>query len=449
MDVYVRRVCLTVVLLTVCFDAGTADAEPATRPPNIVLIMADDLGYECIGANGSEYKTPNLDRLAERGVRFTNCFANPLCTPSRVKIMTGMYNVRNYTRFGELPRDQTTFAHQLKQAGYATAVAGKWQLGKQTDSPRHFGFEQSCLWQHTRGRKRKGSKHDSRYPNPALEINGKAVDYTDGQYGPQVCTDFLCTFIEENRDRPFLAYYPMILTHCPFVPTPDSPDWDPADRGSKSYKGDAKYFPDMVAYMDRCVGQIVEKLDALGLLENTLVVFTGDNGTDKPVVTMMNGRQIAGGKGTMTDEGTRVPLIAHWPAVIEGGRVADDLVDFTDVLPTLCEVAGARLPKDYPGDGVSLVPTLRGQGDRDKPWVYIWYRGKVLARNREYMLVGKQNSSQLDFLKYKAPYQPQALDADSLTDQQQAIRDQLQAVIDRLAGERNRDCAKKPGKGGE
>jgi len=401
-------------------------------PPNIVLIMADDLGYECVGANGSEYKTPNLDALAAGGMRFTNCFANPICTPSRVKIMTGQYNVRNYEKFGLLPRNQVTFAHQLKAAGYATAIAGKWQLGPEVDAPQHFGFDQSCLWQHTRKRVRPGTPIDSRYPHPALEINGKEVDYTDGAYGPQVCADFLCDFIEKEKDGPFLVYYPMILTHCPFVPTPDSKDWDPADPGSKTYKGDAIYFSDMVTYMDRAVGQIVDKLDALGLRENTLILFTGDNGTDQPVVTMMDGRKIAGRKGQMSDAGTRAPLIASWPGKIQKGQVSKELVDFTDMMPTLCQATGAALPKGDLGDGVSLMPTLLGQAGRDKPWVYIWYRGEVMARNETYSLVGKQDGSKMRFLQYARAYDPTQLADDQLTAQQQAVRSQLQAVINRL-----------------
>lgn len=420
------RIVLAVLLVLPC-------VAQADRPPNIVLIMADDLGYECIGANGGEYQTPNLDALAAGGVRFTNAFANPICTPSRVKIMTGQYNVRNYVKFGLLPRGETTFAHQLKAEGYATAIAGKWQLGAEPDSPQHFGFDQSCLWQHTRKRTRPGTRIDSRFPNPALEINGEPRDDTDGEYGPQVCADFLCDFIEKEKDGPFLVYYPMILTHCPFVPTPDSKDWDPADRGSKTYKGDAKYFDDMVTYMDKVVGQIVNKLDALGLRENTLILFTGDNGTDQPVVTMMHGREIPGGKGQLNDLGTRVPLIASWPGTIQKGHATDELVDFTDILPTLCEGADAKLPDDDPGDGVSLMPTLLGKADRDKPWVYFWYRGLVSARNKTYALVGRQDGSKMQFLKYTRPYDAKTLDPANLTPAQQDVRARLQAVIDELA----------------
>jgi arylsulfatase A len=412
--------------------ARVAAAEEGKRP-NIVLVMADDLGYECIGANGSEYKTPNLDKLAAGGVRFTNCFANPLCTPSRVKIMTGQYNVRNYVKFGLLPRGEVTFAHQLKKAGYATAIAGKWQLGKEKDAPQHFGFDESCLWQHTRDARHTGTGIDSRFSNPALEINGEPVNYNNGEYGPRVCADFLCTFIEKNKDRPFLVYFPMILTHCPFFPTPDSKDWDPKSKGSPTYKGDAKYFGDMATYMDRSVGQIVAKLDELGLRESTLVIFTGDNGTDKPVVTQMDGRRIVGGKGTMADEGTRVPLIASWPGAIKKGLLTDELVDFTDMMPTLCEATGAALPEGYPGDGRSILPTLRGEPGRDRPWVYVWYRGQVFARNGEYSLVGKTNGKNMRFLQYTRSFDAKELGLDTLTDEQKTIHAQLQGVIDDLA----------------
>ncbi len=375
--------------------AWTASATGAPRPerPNIVLIMADDLGYECLGANGgTSYRTPVLDRLAKTGMRFTHCYAQPLCTPSRVQIMTGLYNVRNYTRFGKLERDQTPFAHLLKKAGYATCVAGKWQLGKEPDSPQHFGFDESCLWQHTRGRT-DDQKRDTRYERPRLEINGRPVDYPVGKYGPAVVTDFICTFMERHKDEPFLVYYPMILTHCPFCPTPDSPDWDPTSKGSKQYKGKAKYFGDMVTYMDKTIGRIVAKLDDLGLSKNTLVLFTADNGTDKPVVSMMAGRRVAGGKGKTTDAGTRVPLIAYWFGVVPTGRRCDDLIDFSDFLPTLCDAAGVSIPKSLNPDGWSFLPQLRGKPGHPREWIYCWYarsgkqsEAKQFARTRRYKL---------------------------------------------------------------
>ena len=414
----------------------------ANDRPNIILIMADDMGYEALSSNGSEScKSPNLDKLAAKGVRFTNCFSNPICTPSRVKLMTGQYNVRNYVKFGWLDREQTTFAHQLKAAGYATAIAGKWQLGRDKDSPQHFGFEQSCLWQHTRsGRSKDGGKTiDRRFVNPQLEFNGVEKDFTNGEYAPQICTDFICDFIDENKKKPFLVYYPMILTHCPFDPTPDSTDWDPKRLGSTTYKGDRndpqRHFRDMVAYADKAVGQIVAQLEKSGVRDNTLIIFTGDNGTDTPIVTPWNGTKVVGGKGTMSDTGTRVPLIASWPAGIQKpGRVVDDLVEFTDVFPTLCEVTGAKLPKNHPGDGASIVPVLRNQADaRRKDWIYIWYRKQVMVRNKQYSFVANQDGSKAALTRYDSPFNGTKLKDSALTKTERALREQFEATIARLA----------------
>ena len=414
----------------------------ANDQPNIILIMADDMGYEALSSNGSEScKSPNLDKLAAKGVRFTNCFSNPICTPSRVKLMTGQYNVRNYVKFGWLDREQTTFAHQLKAAGYATAIAGKWQLGRDKDSPQHFGFEQSCLWQHTRsGRSNEDGKNiDRRFVNPQLEFNGVEKDFTNGEYGPQVCTDFICDFIDKNKKKPFLVYYPMILTHCPFDPTPDSTDWDPKRLGSTTYKGDRndpqRHFRDMVAYADKAVGQIVSQLEKSGLRDNTLIIFTGDNGTDTPIVTPWNGKKVVGGKGTMSDTGTRVPLIVNWPAGIrKAGRVVDDLVEFTDVFPTICEVTGAKLPKNHPGDGASIVPVLRNQaGARKKDWVYIWYRKQVMVRNKQYSFVANQDGSNVALTRYKGSFNGKKLKDSDLTKTERALKKQFEATIARLA----------------
>ena len=145
--------------------------------------MADDLGYETIGANsGTSYETPNLDRLAATGVRFTHCYSQPLCTPTRVRLMTGLSNVRNYTAFGQINTSASTFANRLKTAGYATCVAGKWQLGRDRDLPPTFGFDEACLWQHLH--------RPPRYANPGLEINSEEKDFHDGEYGPDVINDY-------------------------------------------------------------------------------------------------------------------------------------------------------------------------------------------------------------------------------------------------------------------
>lgn len=440
---------------------GFLFAAHAVERPNIVLIMADDMGYEALSVNGSEScSSPHLDKLAATGIRFTNGFSNPICTPSRVKIMTGQYNVRNYVRFGHLDRGQTTFAHQLKAAGYTTCIAGKWQLGREKDAPQHFGFDQSCLWQHTRSGRSKPGRTDRRFVNPMLEINGVEKDYTGGEYGPQVCADFICDFIEANKAESFLVYFPMILTHCPFDPTPDSTDWDPKRLGSTTYKGDQndpqRHFVDMVAYADKLVGQIVAQLEASGVRENTLLIFTGDNGTDTPIVTPWNGRKVVGGKGTMSDTGTRVPFIANWPKGIkEAGRVADDLVEFSDILPTLCEVTGSDFPEEDPGDGVSLVPVLQNISEtRKKESIYMWYRGRsVMVRNKTHSLVCQPDGSAAKFVRYAGPFDGTNVAPDSFTEEELRLKESFEAIRARLAktrlssvAEENRKNIEKPPK---
>ncbi len=403
------------------------------RPPNIVLIMADDLGYECIGADGgTSYKTPVLDRLAKNGMRFEHCYAQPLCTPSRVQIMTGAYNIRNYVQFGKLDRKQTTFAHLLKTSGYATCIVGKWQLGQQADSPRHFGFDESCLWQHTR-------KGTSRYPNPGLEINGKQTNFANGEYAPDVVSDFACDFIERNKDQPFLLYYPMILTHCPSEPTPDSPDWDPANKGSATYKGDPKYFGDMVSYMDKIVGKIVDKLEELNLRENTLVIFTGDNGTDLPIVSVMDGQKIAGAKKKTTDGGTRVPLIVNMPGTILANQVSADLVDFSDFLPTFCQLSSTPMPEDLRVDGQSFWPLLIGETYEPRDSIYCWFSRsgkpgteKIFARNQRYKLY--RSGKFFDIENDRLEQNP--LNSDPLSPDLETTRQLLQKTLDRFADAR-------------
>ncbi|MEX0669168.1 MAG: sulfatase-like hydrolase/transferase [Pirellulales bacterium] len=344
-----------------------AGANGAESPkPNVVLIMADDIGMECFGCYGSEqYRTPHIDRLAERGMRFRHCHSQPLCTPSRVEIMTGLSNVRNYSAFSILNPDQKTFAHRLKDAGYATAVAGKWQLlgaeqhaerfrGKGT-WPKEAGFDHCCLWQVDRV--------GSRYWKPLLYVDGENRQFGPDEYGPVIATNHLLDFMAENRDRPFLAYYPMILVHDPFEPTPDS-----ASRQSKDKQ---KNFEDMVAYMDKLVGRIVAKTEELGIAERTLILFVGDNGTNVGITSTLDGREIRGGKSKTIDAGTHVPLVAYWPGTIPAGRVSDDLIGFTDFLPTLLEAASVEVPEGL--DGRSFLPQLKGDKGDPREALFTYY----------------------------------------------------------------------------
>lgn len=361
--------------------AGLVNAQPA-RKPNVVLIMADDFGYECLGCNGATtYKTPNLDALARRGVRYTNTHSTPLCTPTRVQLMTGKYNHRNYTEFGALKPGEFTFAHMMQKAGYRTCAVGKWQLAGSVPGtkqkgvgqlPEEAGFDEHCLWQvKTRG---------ERYWDPVLVANGKALPEKKGQFGPDVFAEFATQFMETNRARPFFLYYPMALTHDPFLATPRSKGFGEADKR----RSDPKWFADFTAYMDEKAGQVIAQVDKLGLGRETLILFTGDNGTHPSITTPTVNGPYKGGKGGTLMNGTHVPLITAWRGRGAEGKVNEDLIDFTDVMPTMAEAAGASMPEGHPRDGRSFLAQIEGKRGNPREWIFCHYEprwgGRTSAR---------------------------------------------------------------------
>jgi arylsulfatase A-like enzyme len=354
---------------------ASALAAQTARRPNVLLIMADDLGYECLGCNGgTSYRTPNLDKLAASGVRFTHAYAQPLCTPTRVQLMTGQHNFRNWVAFGLMNPKEKTFGHMMQAAGYRTAIAGKWQFYSYEGEPsprratgmlpEQSGFDEYLLW-HDKLTETKGS----RYADPVLNENGKMRTDTKGKYGPDLYVEFLSAFMERNRERPFFAYYSMALTHAPFNPTPRSADWKNGDR----LKDDTKYFPDMVEYMDAMIGKLVGAVDTLGLGSNTLILFYGDNGTDQKIKSRMGDRIIPGGKGFTTEFGMHVPLIARWTGVSKAGTVCPDLVDSTDFIPTICEATKGKWFTDKPLDGRSFLPQVRGERGSPREALFAHY----------------------------------------------------------------------------
>ena len=343
--------------------------------PNFLVILADDLGVEALGCyGGTSYKTPHIDALARTGERFLHCYAMPLCHPTRVALLTGQYPARLGTpAWGTFPENKQaeTFAHVLKQAGYATAVAGKWQLtllGKNRDHPYQLGFDEYCLF---------GWHEGPRYYQPLIWKNGKQRDDVHDQYGPDVYCEFLIDFMKRNRDRPFLAYYPMALCHDV---TDDLKEPVPYGPGKDRYDT----FGEMVEAMDVRVGRLVAAVNRLGLRESTLILFLGDNGSPgqsiitaqngkyrrDPVVSRMGNRRISGGKGGLTDTGTRVPLIANWQGTIPGATTSNDLVDVSDFLPTLAELAGTSPPEGVVLDGRSFARQLLGSQGPHREWVY-------------------------------------------------------------------------------
>ena len=378
--------CGVIAGILVCIQPLCAE----TQKPNIVLIMADDVSWEAFGCYGAEdYETPNIDKLAANGIQFSHGYSTPICTPSRVKIMTGQYNFRNYTHFGYLNPKDKTFGNLMKSAGYKTAIAGKWQLNglyhkaeghNDNTRPVKAGFDEYCLWQLTVGVKKNGKDMSERFWSAPLEQNGKLLSVQDnaGKYGPDIMSDFVCDFIERHQDEPFFVYYPSVLVHDPFVPTPDTigdaPRTQAANHPPKSMAAQKENFVAMVHYLDKIVGKIVAKLEAVGQLENTIILFTADNGTHPSITSGWNGQNIRGGKGSTTDMGTHVPLIASWKGHSPKGAVLDDLIDFTDFYATFAEAAGMGLGADDPIDGRSFFPLLNGEKSHPRDWVLMHYQ---------------------------------------------------------------------------
>lgn len=355
-----------------------AQTEGDPARPNIVLIMADDLGEEIIGAYGGQsFETPNIDALARSGTRFSHAFSTPVCSPSRTTILTGRYLFRYDHEWGHLPSSEITVGNVLRNAGYATAAAGKWQMSVLKNDPLHprkEGFNRYSFWAWHEG---------PRYYDPLIWQNGTLLnDAVDHRYGPDVYADFLIDHIERNQGRHqrFFVYFPLTLPH---LTKTDGPYAEPP-----APDGDYQTYDELVDQMDRIVGRIVQSLQRLGLRERTLILFTGDNGTPEHVRATVNGREVQGGKGQLTNAGTHVPLIASWPGHVPSERVSPALIDFTDFLPTLADLAGARLPQDRVIDGVSFAPQLLGSDDPHRPWVYTEWNGQRWTRNQEWKLYG-------------------------------------------------------------
>ncbi len=361
---------IAVRIAFLCLVVGLCANHVQSEKLNIVLIMADDSAADNYGAYGSDFfSSPRIDSLAETGARFNYCYSEPVCTSSRVKIMTGRDGVRNYVNFGILDKDEITFGEMLKEAGYATAVAGKWQLHAEPNGslPEDCGFDTFCLWNYP------GTTLD-RYWNPSLNQNGKILETDEDDYGPDIVSDFLVDFMEENKNRPFFVYYPMILVHNPFPETPDS---KPATKKEKTLPKGLKNYRDMVAYADKMVGKLVDAVDRLGLREKTVFIYTADNGTNRSLTYPFHGAQRVGEKAFATEGGYHVPLVVNCPTVIPPNIVSNDLVDFSDILPTLAELSGAKLP-DVPLDGRSFWPQCLGQEGNPREYITQYYYPKFV-----------------------------------------------------------------------
>jgi arylsulfatase A len=401
-----------------------SQARSKERRPNIIFILADDVGLPNISCYGAdEYKTPQIDALARSGTRFEHCYSTPLCGPSRAEILTGRYPFRtgmtsNQTGALLKPANEIMMPTVLKAAGYATVHAGKW--GQLPDQPGDWGFDEYLRFL--------GNGKYWREQINGYTVNGKQLELPEGRYLPDVMHEYLVDFLARHRDRPFYAYYPMSHIHGPILQTPDS-------------KPGSDHYTDNVAYMDKLVGKLVAELERLKLRENTLVLFAGDNGTaGGHASATVKGRRLSGQKATMLEGGSLVPLIASWPAETPAGKVSQDLIDFSDFFPTFAELAGGKVPEGVTIDGRSFAAQLQGRQGAPREWIYVELQGQWYARTARWKL---NNAGEL-FDMSAAPFVEKPVPPGTGDAEAMAARARLQAVLDQLNPAAGKQSAPRP-----
>ena len=391
-------------LLVLCCPISAFSA----APPNIVFFLADDLGQRDLGTYGSTYhETPNLDRLAKDGAKFTDAYAAcPVCSPTRASILSGQWpqrtGITDYIGAAMTPQawkrntkllpapytdrlalDTPTLAKAMKAAGYATFFAGKWHLGPEGWWPENQGFDIN-MGGNDRGGPYGGKKYFSPYGNPRL------TDGPDGEHLPDRLATETAKFIEANKDRPFFAYYSFYDVHTPLMAREDlrkkyeekrarlglKEKWGSEGERDVRLVQEHAVYAAMVEAMDLAVGKVLAKLDELGLRENTLVIFSSDNGglsTSEGWPT--SNLPLRGGKGWIYEGGIREPLLVRWPGVVKAGSVIRTPVSSPDFFPTLLEAAAAKPQPGQVLDGVSLVPLLKGGSTPERAlfWHYPHY----------------------------------------------------------------------------
>lgn len=427
---------------------GLAWSLPAAAPrPNIVFFLADDLGQRDLGCYGSTfYETPNLDRLARDGARFTDAYAAcPVCSPTRASIMTGQWPQRTgITDYigaeapdkwrrntllrpapysDRLALDAPTLAKALKGAGYATFFAGKWHLGPEGWWPEKQGFDVN-MGGIDRGGPYGGKKYFSPYGNPRLP------DGPDGEHLPDRLATETAKFIAANKDQPFFAYLSFYSVHTPLMAREDLrrkyeekrerlglvEQWGREGERDVRLIQEHAVYAGMVEAMDLAVGKVLAKLDALGLRDNTLVLFTSDNGglsTSEGWPT--SNLPLRGGKGWMYEGGIREPLLVRWPAVVKPGSVVSAPVSSPDFFPTLLEAAGAKPAPGQTLDGASFLPLLRGGAlpERALFWHYPHYGNQggapsAAVRRGDWKLIEWQEDNRAELFNLAADLGEQA-----------------------------------------
>ena len=414
-----KHILIPIASLLLAQSAFTQAAEPSpARKPNIILILADDLGIGNISAYGSDnFKTPNIDALAKSGTIYERCFSAPVCGPSRAELMTGRYGFRTGMTGNDKESAKIMAAATeimipkvLKPAGYITGQVGKWS--QVPLEPADWGFDEYLRFQAS------GDYWNTQKRAEKYTMNGKSIPLADGEYLPDKMHNFAGDFISRHKGEPFFLYYPISHVHTDILRTPDSaPD-------SKDL------FMDNIHYMDKLVGKLVAELDRLKLRDNTVIFFVGDNGVhpgegDRSTI---RGRRISGAKGMMLEGGSLVPCIVSWPGKIAAGKVSPNLVDFSDFFPTISELAGAKLPEGVTIDGKSFASILKGEEGTPREWIFVQLGRNWYVRESSWKL---NQAGELFDMK-DAPFEEKPVASDSTDPEAIAARARLQAVLDKL-----------------
>ncbi len=449
---YTSLACFIIVILTAVSSCTKIHFTPDPKPPvvvpappnltgqpNIILILADDIGYEVPSFNGGQsYNTSNLDRMASSGLRFTNCFSMPLSSPSRFMLTTGKYNFHNYTNWGSMHPSEITVANILHDAGYATCVAGKWQFDGGDASIRSLGYDKYCVWDAFKSGDEEEAELGTSYKDPTIYQNGAYLpaEETAGQYGVDIFNRYVINFIDSNKAHPFFIYYPIPIAHAPFSPTPDDEKY--ATWVSARGKSDTSFYRSMITYMDKAIDSVVEKVKAEGLEQNTVILFVSDNGTPVPISSLYNNRKITGGMGTTTTYGTHVPMFAYCPGSIAPG-VCNSFIDFTDFLPTITGLANTTIPASYgTSDGISFRNQLFQPSSAGRYYLYSYF-----FPHPEYPATSQREYVQDTMYKYYSdgygffnivtdPYELNKLNGSTLTQNEQRTVAGFRKVIDSL-----------------
>lgn len=376
----VRIICVLSVVCVFVVVAQRRNAAVADDRPNIILLLADDLGYGDLSCFGSPaVRTPNLDRLAKEGMKCTRFYAgSAVCSPTRASVLTGRYPLRfGITKhFNDvnrwLPESATTVAELLKDAGYNTGHVGKWHLGglhvdeqgkrlNNQPGPRQHGFDfyQTQIEQQPLRGLMGRERTLFRQGGTVLIRNDQRISDDDPYHSKHLTDangDFSVELIEKFSadDKPFLINLWWLVPHKPYEPAPE-PHW--SRTAEDGISDDQHRFRSMVQHMDAKVGQILDTLDQLSISDNTIVLFTSDNGAAFEGFI----HDLKGGKTDLHDGGLRVPMLVRWPEAIPAGQTSDAFGHTNDLLPTFCQAAGVELPGDLPLDGLSLLPHLKGE----------------------------------------------------------------------------------------